>query len=311
MIKNFDELLTKAKDGTKVRVVVAAAEDEAALTAVNEAIRHGLIEALLIGNPEKIKNIIKELDYNEADYQQIIGVFDEVTAAELAVRFIRAGNGDILLKGKTKTATLLKAVLSPELGLRSSKLVSDVFVMENPERGENQLMIISDGGVNPRPDIQQKIEIINNAVYVAHVLGYDEPRVALLSAIEVPTPKIQSTLDAAVISKMNNRGQIKGCIIDGPLALDNAISEEAARIKGIDSPVAGKADLLICPEIESANMLAKSTTYFGNLRLAHVVVGSIVPVLIPSRADAPEAKLLSIALGKLIYQYSKNNHKGS
>ncbi len=303
MIKNFDELLELAKAGPRVRVVVAAAEDEAALKAVTDAIHNNIAEALLIGNVAAIKSMISKFDLKESDYMHIIGTFNDEMAAQLAVRLIRAGNADILLKGKIKTAVLLKAVLSPELGLKRSKLLSDVFVLENPLRGENKLMIISDGGVTIQPDIQQKIEIIDNAVQVAHVIGYDMPKVALLSAVEVPNPKIQSTVDAAVISKMNKRGQIKGCIIDGPLALDNAISEEAARLKNIVSPVAGKADILICPEIESANMLAKSTTYFASYRLAHVVIGSIAPVLIPSRADAPDAKLHSIALGKLIYQF--------
>ena len=177
----------------------------------------------------------------------------------------------------------------------------DTFVFEFPERsGENKLLMITDGGFNLAPNLQEKIQILENAIQVAHALGNKLPKVAVLSAAETVNPNLQSTVDAAIISKMNQRGQIKGCIVDGPLALDNAISEEAARIKGIDSPVAGKADILLFPNIESANMTAKGTTYFAHLRLAHATMGAKAPILIPSRNDTADSKLLTLALNVII-----------
>ena len=166
-------------------------------------------------------------------------------------------------------------------------------------REGNQLVMITDGGVTPAPTLEQKIEILQNAVRVAHKLGNKNPKVAILSAVETVTPAMPSTTDAALIAKMNERGQIGGCVVDGPLALDNAVSPQAAKTKGLASGVAGNADILVCPNIESANLLAKSTTYFAGFRLAHLIMGATAPVLIPSRADTPDAKLLSIALGVL------------
>ena len=163
--------------------------------------------------------------------------------------------------------------------------------------------MITDGGMTLAPDLKNKVELINNAVEVAHALGNTQPKVAVLSATEFVVPSLQSTLDASALSKMNERGQIKGCIVDGPFALDNAISEEAAEEKQLTSPVAGHAEILVAANIESANSLAKSTTYFASLRLAHVIVGGVVPVLIPSRADKSDAKLLSIALGIVMSKY--------
>jgi phosphate butyryltransferase len=302
MIKTLDDILELSKnDGKRVRVAVAAAQDEAALTAMIDAIGFGIARGILFGDAVQIEQSLQQHHFAAFKYIEIHGCEDDIEAAEKSVASIRSGKADLLLKGKLKTATLLKAVLHEEKGLRSGRLLSDVFLFENPLRAVNKLMMITDGGVTLKPDLKQKIEIIENAVTVAHALGNPNPHVALLSAVETVNKKIPSTLDAAIITTMNKRGQIAGCTIDGPFALDNALSDEAAKIKGIDSPVAGKADILVCPEIESANLLAKATTYFGNFRLAHVIIGSTAPVMIPSRADTADAKLLSIALGKLIY----------
>jgi phosphate butyryltransferase len=206
----------------------------------------------------------------------------------------------LLLKGKVKTSGLLKAVLAAEGGLRTGRLLSDAFVFEDPNREGNRLIIITDGGVTIAPDLTQKIQIIQNAVELAHLLGNSNPRVALLSAVEIVVPDMASTVEAAILTKMNQRGQIKGCIIDGPLALDNAVSPRALKIKGVHSPVEGLADILVPPDIVSANLLAKSTTYWAKFRLGHVIMGAKAPILIPSRADAPDAKLLSLALGALV-----------
>jgi len=302
MIKNFQDLLQKAREGQPVVVAIAAAGDEAALSAILDARMQGIAKGILFGGAEKITKMIKEIGGGQPADLEIRDVADDAKAAQAAVASVRNGEAQMLLKGKIKTAHLLKAVLDADAGLRSTHLMSDVFVLEDPERIDNRLVMITDGGVTLKPDLKQKVEIIENAVAVARALGNTNPKVALLSAVETVNPSLPSTQDAAILTKMNQRGQIKGCIIDGPLALDNALSREAAEIKGIVSPVAGAAEILVCPDIESANMLAKSTTYWARFRLGHVIMGSTAPVLIPSRADSADSKLLSIALGKLVCQ---------
>jgi len=301
MIETLDQLLEVAKSKKPATVSVANADDEAALDAILQAGKIGMAKGLLFGQKQKIKNLIENLGEKEPDYVEIRDVPDPHQAVLEAVKAVRKGEASILLKGKIKTSALLKAVLDAEIGLRTGRLLSDVFLFEDPQRSKsNKLMMITDGGVTLAPDIHQKVDIIKNAVEVWHAMGNECPKVAILSAVETVVPALQSTADAAIITKMNERGQIKGCVIDGPLALDNAVSLEAAKIKGIESPVAGKADVLVCPGIEAANMLAKGTTYFARFRLAHVIMGSAAPVLIPSRSDTADAKLLSIAMGKLV-----------
>lgn len=299
MIRNLDQLLEKAKaisarSPHPVKVAVAGADEQAAISALLKAGRMGLAEGLLVGDKTTILSLLKP---EAPDFLEILHEPDEREASAAAVDAVREGRAEILLKGRVKTSTLLKAVLDPDRGLRTGRLLSDVFLFEDPRGGETRLIMITDGGVNLAPDLCQKIQILENAVQVAHLLGNPCPRVAVLSAVETVNPDLQSTLDAAIIAKMNQRGQIKGCIVDGPLALDNALSEEAVKLKGIDSPVAGKADILLCPNIEAANLLAKGILYFAGVRLAHVIIGAKAPVLIPSRVDTSEAKLLSIALG--------------
>ena len=300
MIKTFEALLNRARQGKPVMVAIAAADDEAALGAIIAAHAMGIADGLLFGEELKIRKMVQELTGSEEVPFTLREVQGEGAAAMAAVTAVRNGEAQILLKGKIKTAALLKAVLDSDKGLRSDHLLSDVFLFEDPSLPENKLLMITDGGVTLKPDLKQKIAIIENAVAVAHALGHENPRVAVLSAVETVNPALTATLDAAILTKMNQRGQIKGCVIDGPLALDNAISLESAEIKGITSLVAGRAEILLCPDIESANMLAKSTTYFAHLRLGHVIMGSTAPVLIPSRSDSADSKLLSIAIGKLV-----------
>jgi len=300
MILSLQELLEEAVRVGPVRVAVAAADDEAAVTAVVDAARQGLAKGVAFGPKDQILARLKQVGGSEDVFESIEDEPNDVAAAQKAVAAVREGFADVLLKGHVKTAVLLKAVLDAQAGLRTGRLLSDVFLFENPRRQPNHLQMITDGGVTPKPDLDQKLQILLNAVEVAHALGNEKPRVALLSAVETVTPAIPSTQEAAILVQMWRRGQIKGCIVDGPLALDNAVSPEALRIKGFESPVGGDADILVCPDIESANMLAKSTTYFAGFRLAHVIVGARAPVLIPSRADTAEAKLLSIALAAVV-----------
>ena len=300
MISSLQELLEEAVRVGPVRVAVAAADDAAAVAAVVDAARKGLAKGVAFGPRGRILARVKDLGGPEDAFESIEDEPSETVAAQKAVAAVREGFADVLLKGHVKTSTLLKAVLDAQTGLRTGRLLSDVFLFENPRREPNHLQMITDGGVTPKPDLEQKRQILLNAVEVAHALGNPEPRVALLSAVETVTPAIPSTQEAAILVQMWRRGQIQGCVVDGPLALDNAVSPEALRIKGFESPVGGDADILLCPDIESANMLAKSTTYFAGFRLAHVIVGARAPVLIPSRADTADAKLMSIALAAVV-----------
>ncbi len=300
MIRNFEQLMEAAIQRGPVRVALAVSQDLAALSALVAAKRSGLAEARLFGVREETLRLLARVKVEAEAFPEIEDIGDAEQAALAAVDAVKRGDADILMKGMVKTSVFLKCVLHAERGLRTGRLLSDVFVFQDPRRTGNQLVMITDGGVTLRPNLAQKLEILKNAVAVAHALGNEQPRVAVLSAVETVNPDLPSTVDAAVLAKMNERGQVTGCIVDGPLALDNAISAEAAKLKHLTSAVAGQADILLCPDIESANMLAKGTTYFAGFRLAHVIVGAAAPVLIPSRADTADAKLLSIALGALM-----------
>lgn len=298
-IQNFEQLLAEARQHGPKRVAMAASQDEAGLAALLEAKRLGIAEARLFGDRPKTLELLQKLNAQPEDFLEVHHFGDETLAVKEAVLAIRDKQADILLKGKVHTSTFLRCVLHREEGLRTERLLSDIFIFEDPRRAGNQLVMITDGGITPAPTLEQKVEILQNAVQVAHQLGNQNPKVAVLSAVETVTPAMPSTIDAALIARMNERGQISGCVVDGPLALDNAVSPQAAKTKGLASGVAGAAEILVCPNIESANLLAKGTTYFAGFRLAHVIVGAAAPVLIPSRADSADAKLLSIALGVL------------
>ena len=300
MITNFDALLAAAKRFPGKKVLVIYPNNEETFGAIRDARAHGLAEFILVGSKELMgkglpPEILAKSEVHEAP--------DPVAALGKALEIIAAGKADILMKGGIDTSSMMKAVLKEGAGIRTGRLLSDIFLLEFPERPDNKFIMITDGGMTLAPDLKNKVELIRNAVEVAHALGNENPRVAVLSATEFIVPTLQSTLDAAALSKMNDRGQIRGCTVDGPFALDNAISPEAAAEKGIKSPIAGRAEILVAANIESANSLAKSTTYFAGLRLAHVIVGGRVPVLIPSRSDKSDAKLLSIALGVIMSEH--------
>ncbi len=270
MIHNFEELLRAAAGAGKRRALVVAPKNQETFEAIAEA-------------RERLG-----LDFVVAE------------SVDAAMEVVAGGGIDILMKGSVDTATLMKSVLKPEAGLRTGQLLSDVFVFEYAARAQNKLVMITDGGLNIAPDLAAKVELIRNAVGVAHALGNERPKVAALSASEFVEPKMQSSVDAARLAEMNAAGEIGGCIVGGPLALDGALVPRAAREKGLTQGVGGEAEILLCPNIESANMLAKSTTYIANAPLAHVIVGARIPILIPSRADRAAAKVLSLALGMLM-----------
>jgi phosphate butyryltransferase len=302
MIQTFDQLLAHVANLPPRRVAVVAPSGSETFASIREAQRILTVSFVLTGDSAMIET---GLAMAGADVTRIEVKHSPDTGSALrqAIRAVHEGEADILMKGGVDTATLMKAVLAENDGLRTGRLLSDVFVLEYPRREGNTFIMITDGGITPAPDLKNKVELIINAVQVAHALGNLMPRVAVLSATEFVVPGMQSTLDAASLAKMCDRGQITGCIVDGPFALDNALSDDAAAEKRIKSEVAGKAEILIAANIEAANGLAKSTTYFAGLRLAHVIVGGKVPILIPSRADKSDAKLLSVALGILMSQH--------
>ena len=299
MIGNFDQLLEQSLRVKGKKVVVISPSNHETMAAVVQAHEMHLAEFVLVVEEKDGKLNMPE-EGSKLRGVEVVAKPDMTSVLESSVSFIRSGYAHVLMKGGVDTSTMMRAVLKEDSGLRTGRLLSDVFVFEYPARQENKFIMITDGGVTLAPDLRNKVELIYNAVAVAHALGNMMPKVAVLSASEFINPNLPSTLDAAALAKMNERGQIKGCVVDGPFALDNAISADAAGEKRIASPVAGKAEILIAPSIEAANSLAKSTTFFAGYRLAHVIVGGKVPILIPSRADKSDAKLLSIALGVLM-----------
>ncbi len=293
MLTSLNEFIEIAKQKPTKRIAVVAAEDKPVLLAVKESQSQGIAEPILVGNSKKIKTIAAEIGFDLSD----IEIIDENVPAESAricVRLVREEKAHILMKGLVGTADYLRAIIDKENGLRKGSLLSHVGFFESPNY--HKLIALTDAAQNISPDLNDKVSIIRNAVDMFHRLGIEYPKVALLAAIEGINPKMPATTDAALITIMNKRKQLKGCIVDGPLAFDNAVSKEATEHKGIVSDVAGDADLLVSPDIESGNILYKSFTYFGNALVAAVILGATVPVVLTSRADSDKSKLLSIAL---------------
>ena len=257
----------------------------------------GLAELVLVGDSELTRAIAASEGF-DISRMELIHEPRSQDAAYQVMKLVSEGRVDIAMKGKVETSDFLRAALSKELALRTGRLFTHVAAFEIP--GFDRLIFISDAGVVVAPDLEAKVQIVQNAILVAHGLGIALPRVAVLAATEVVNPKIPTTLDAANLSKMADRGQISGGLVDGPLALDNAISPESAQIKGIKSEVAGYADILIAPDIEAGNVLAKAITYFAQGKMAGVVVGARCPLILPSRSDTRENKLISLALGVML-----------
>ncbi len=280
------------------RVAVAAAEDDHVMEAVHNARLEGMIQPILFGNEAKIHAVAEELGIDTSKLE-IHGTQNHAESAEGAVRAVSEKRADILMKGIADTATVLRAVLNKDFGLRTGKLLSHVLVFDAPGKFE-KLFLMSDGAMNIEPDLKAKIEIVQNAVSVAHAIGLGKPNVAMLAAIEVVNPDMSTAVDDAIISKMGDRGQIKGAVIDGPLALDNAVSVESAQIKGINSPVAGHADVLIVDNIDVGNVFYKTLVYFAGSSVAGVIMGASAPIVLTSRADSAEAKFNSLALSCII-----------
>lgn len=296
MLRNFDEVIEKVKAFHKKKCCGVCMADLAAIEAVIEAENMGLAEPVFVGHKEKIIEILRKLSVS-TDYE-IIDVESDSEGAEKVVELVRDGKVDFILKGHIETAVLMKAVVDKEKGLRTDSFISHVAFEELPTY--HKLLAVTDGGMCMYPDIEQKQKIIENAVDVFHKLGYELPKVACLSAIEKENPKMPSTVDAAELKRRNINKEIEGCIIEGPISFDLAYSKEAKEIKGYKSEVAGDADILLAPDIQTGNILAKTLNLAANGKMAGFVVGAKCLILLISRSATAEEKYLSIAIAALV-----------
>lgn len=293
-IRNFAQLLEAALERAPKRVVIVGAGQRQTLHAARLARGMGLAHCILIDDPLRLQSVATREGIDLAG-MEIIEQGDMVEAAYQAVAMIHAEEADLVMNGRALPVELMKAALDKEKGLRIGKVLSDVSIFEIPD--VDRLILVSDVGMVVSPTLAQKVAIVQNAIDTAIALGIERPKVAILAATEMVNPEMPANMDAANLSKMAERGQIRGGLVDGPLALDNAISRKAAEMKGIESKVAGDADILITPDVESGNILAKAIVYFARGHMAAVVVGAKCPIIMPSRSDPPEQKLMSLALG--------------
>ena len=296
----YQKLISAAQNLPRPRCAVAHPCDPGSLAAVIEAARLGLFEPILTGPMARIRHVAEELQEDVSRYECIDTPHSHASAAA-AVECVQSGGASLLMKGSLHTDELMHAVLTHQGGLRTERRISHVFIMDVPRYEE--LLFITDAAVNIMPDLETKADIVQNAIDLHTGLGLGVPRVAILSAVEQVTSKIPGTIEAAALCKMADRGQIVGGVLDGPLALDNAISPEAARVKGIDSKVAGRAQILVVPNLEAGNMLAKNLTFLGGASAAGIVLGARVPVILTSRADSLDTKLASCAVAAMYADY--------
>ena len=297
MVNSIRDLHQLARKGAPRTISVACAHDEDVLASLDRAAADGLVHPLLIGRRADIEALRARLGLERLE-AETLDCSGDTEAVELAVRTVVSGRAQMLMKGLVATSVFLKGVLNKEWGLRKRALLSHVGVFEIPD--QRRLLLVTDVAMSIAPDLAQKAQILENAVELAHRLGIERPRVAALAAVENVNAEMPATIDAAALAKMADRGQIKGCIVDGPLALDNALVAEAARRKGITSPVAGCADILLVPNIETGNVLYKALGLLAGWPLAAVVLGASVPVVLTSRADSDETKFNSIALAAAV-----------
>jgi len=292
MIRNFRELRERAKAVRDRILAVPWGVDDYSLNATLKALDLGLVDRAVLYVPEGIAVAHEGVD--------VVKVETPEDAAKRAVKDAREGKVHVIMKGFLKTGVLLRAVLNREWGLRTGGILSDILVAEDPARDREKLVGMTDGGVNVLPGVEDLVQIVQNAIDAFHALGHERPKIALLSAVEYVTDKVPSTLKAAEVVNRYRGGEIRGGIVEGPLALDVAVSEVAARRKGVKGEVAGRADVLVVPNIEAGNILGKAYTYYARVPVGHVIMGAKVPILIPSRNESDEDKLNSIAMGVLV-----------
>ncbi len=292
MIKTFTELEQAAKSRPSRRLALAMAEEADALKAVISAAKQNIVEPILVGDESAVRNIAEREELDISPYR-IVDVEGEEQCAERAVALVRGGEAEVLMKGRTPTAVIMRAILNRKSGLRGAGVLSHVSIIEIERY--HKFLLMSDPGINIAPDLATKANIIRNAVGVAHKLGIELPKVAVIAAVEKVNPEaMPATVDAALLAKMSERGQITGCIVDGPFALDNALSEKSCRTKGIKTEVGGDADILLMPDIEAANVFYKTLAYLVQAKIAALTIGARAPVVMSSRADSDTIKYLSI-----------------
>lgn len=305
-MQTLDKLIESASKNDNPTVAIAAASDQEVLKAVEYSLEKSLATFILFADEKKLLPLLEQHFPNMKNHENIIirhTTSNEEAALE-AVKSVSSGEAHVVMKGNLPTATILKAVLHKEFGLRTGNVLSHVAAFEVP--GYDKLFFVTDAAMNIAPELKEKVQIIDNAVQAARACGVEQPVVAPLAAVETINPAMQPTLDAASLVLMNQRGQIKNCVVDGPLALDNAISLEAAAQKGLKSPTAGKADILLVPNIESGNILYKSLIYFAQAKVGAIIQGAKAPIVLTSRADSAESKVYSLALAILAAQHKSN-----
>jgi len=297
MITTIQDLIAHAKQVETKTLVVACAADNHVLEAVEMARKEDIVNAILIGDQTQILSILKDLDIDPHNYI-IIDEKDNALACQQAVQLVHDHDDYFLMKGLVDTRIILQAALHKEYGLRTKNRISHVSVIEVPTHPK--LLFMSDGGMNIAPTLDEKRQIIENAVFIAHSLGIQNPNVGVLAAVEKVNPQMQATVDAEALVQMNKDGILKGCTVGGPFALDNAINHEAAVHKGITDPIAGFIDILLMPQIETGNVFYKAMMFLANAKSASVIAGATKPIVLTSRADSKESKFYSIALGALV-----------
>ena len=295
--EKYERLIARAKQIRPSSVAVAHPCDQTSLDGAVDAARLGLIAPILVGPAARIRQVASEFKL-DISALPIVETEHSHASAQRSVELVREGKAEVLMKGSLHTDELMSAVVKADGGLRTVRRLSHCFVMDVP--GRQEPLIITDAAVNITPTLADKVDILQNAIDLAHVLGFAEVRVAILSAVETVNPKIPTTVEAGALCKMADRGQITGAILDGPLALDNAISPAAATIKHLSSPVAGRANVILVPDLEAGNMLAKSLTFLANADAAGIVLGARVPIVLTSRADSVLARLASCAVASLV-----------
>ena len=293
----YERLLERCKTIEAVPTAVAHPCEESALIGAVEAAQAGLISPILVGPAAKIEEIAKSAKV-ELGNLEIVDAAHSLDSAKKAVELVRAGRAEVLMKGSLHSDELLSAIVSRDGGLRTGRRISHAFVMDVPTY--HKVLIVTDGAINIAPTLEDKVDIVQNAIDLAISLGLEKPKVAILAAVEVVNSKMPATLDAAALCKMAERGQIKGGVLDGPLAFDNAISSQAAQTKGIKSAVAGDPDILLAPDLEAGNTLAKQLSFLANADSAGMVLGARVPVILTSRADSVRSRIASCAVAKLV-----------
>ena len=303
-ILTFNDLMAGAKSISKPRMAVAAAGERTVMGAVAHAMREGLVTPVLIGVGEQIRALAVEHDI-APDSVDIIEAADPMEASMKAVRLVHQGHAELLMKGLVATKVFIRAILNQEFGMRSGRPLSHVAVIESPDK--TRLMLMTDSGINIRPNFSRKMAIVQNALIVAKALGMSEPKVAVVAAVEkVDLPAMPATLDADLLRRMGESGAFGPCIIDGPMSMDNVLDSHTAEIKGRTSPVTGSADIIVVPDIETGNAMYKTIRYLGHREIAGVVVGAAAPVVVTSRSDSAITKLYSIALGALVSHRALN-----